>query len=301
MKVLISLILSGLMGLNSTVEAQNNGQLVVFVQEGRSISQDFKRHALPEVKKIAKQNGLQLMVVDASNGAPKEVTYTPSIFMVKGNSNVLYNGRYNKFDDLTAFVQSGGKKQPSTIEKNKDASLAWNIERATIKTTIRINPLTGKPPRAKKFDADQFEAEANAALVNGMEYFRSAAASQMVHESKAFHIEFFPKVNTKEGVLLIQMELYSEFDSQTPIFKTTIPSGSDWKEWQKAFNKAGNRIEKAVIAQISNWDNGDGFDTLKSSLPTRSWTEALSYQNEEQEQPQMNEKGLGLLLASDRE
>ncbi|MEZ4930673.1 MAG: hypothetical protein R2788_00900 [Saprospiraceae bacterium] len=30
----------------------------------------------------------------------------------------------------------------------------------------------------------------------------------------------------------------------------------------KAFNKAGNRIEKAVIAQISNWDNGDGFDTL---------------------------------------
>ncbi|MEZ4930674.1 MAG: hypothetical protein R2788_00905 [Saprospiraceae bacterium] len=116
MKVLISLILSGLMGLISTVEAQDNGQLVVFVQEGRSISQDFKRHALPEVKKIAKQNGLQLRVVDASNGAPKEVTYTPSIFMVKGNSNVLYNGRYNKFYDLTAFVQSGGENNQPQLK-----------------------------------------------------------------------------------------------------------------------------------------------------------------------------------------
>ncbi len=101
-----------------------------------------------------------------------------------------------------------------------------------------------------------------------------------------------------EGVLLIQMELYSEFDDQTPIFKTNIPTGNEWKDWQKAFEKAGNRIEKAVIAQISNWDHGDGFDTLKASVPARTWEEALT---SNLEPVHSNLEKHNILLASDRE
>ena len=180
MKVLISFMLTGLMGLLCTLNAQNQGQLVIFIQDGRSISQDFKRHTLPEIKKIAKHNGLKVKMVDASEGAPHEVTYTPAIFFQNSKENILFNGRYSQLDDLSVFARSGGKNQPTTNGNIKKASLAWNIGRATLKTTMQINPLSGKPPKAKKFDAQKFETEALASLIDGMEYFRSASAGHVL-------------------------------------------------------------------------------------------------------------------------
>ncbi len=110
-------------------------------------------------------------------------------------------------------------------------------------------------------------------MVKGMDFFRETSRHPVY--TKSFHMEFYPTV--KKGILLVQMELYSEFDTETPVFKTEIPSGSEWKYWQKAFEKAGNRLEKALVAQISNWDNGDGFDTLKTTTPVQSWTASLTY------------------------
>jgi hypothetical protein len=293
MKVLISFLLTGLMGLFFTLNAQNNGQLIVFVQDGRSISQDFKRNALPEIKKIANHHGLQVKMVDASEGAPAEVTYTPAIFYKHGDKNILFNGRYSEFDGLSTFIKTKGKDQPAANKKVKKESLTWNIGRATLGTTMHINPLSGKPPKSKKFDAQQFEKEATAALKNGMEYFRSTPAGRALPNDKSFHMEFYPEV--KEGVMLIQMELFSEMDRGKAVFRSDIPSGYEWKEWQVAFEKAGNRIEKVLIAQISNWDNGDGFDTLKESTPKRTWREALSYQYKEK--PAFNEKGIGWIVS----
>ncbi len=293
MKVLISIMLTCFMGLNFTLNAQNNEQLVVFIQDGRSISQDFKRHALPEIKKIAKHNGLQLKMVDASDGAPSEVTYTPAIFYRNGKQNILFNGRYSQFDGLSTFVKSKGKEQPA-VNKAKNVSMSWNIGRATLGTTMHINPLSGKPPKAKKFDSQHFVSEAMTALKNGMIYFRSAPVGGLSENAKAYHMEFYPEV--KEGVLLIQMELYSELDRKKAVFKTDIPSGNEWSEWHVAFEKAGNRIEKALIAQISNWDNGDGFDTLKASTPTKTWGEALSYHYYD-EKPTSTEKGIGWIVS----
>ena len=290
MKVLISLLMTGFVALSCTLNAQHNGQLVIFIQDGRSISQDFKRDALPAIKQIAHHNNLKLKMVEASEGAPMEVAYTPAIFYKEGSTAVLFNGRYSDTDELTAFVKSGGKKQPNALSKTGSDVLTWNIGRATMKTTMHVHPLSGKPPRAKKFNAQQFEAEAKVALMRGMEFFHKSSSAN-VNFAKAYHMEFYPEVNLKEGVLLIQMELYSAFDPNTPVFKTVIPSGSDWKEWKTAFEKAGNRLEKALIAQISNWDNGDGFDTLKETTPVQSWSAALSHQYEEK--PAFYERGLG--------
>lgn len=295
MKLFISLLVTALFGLSNTLNAQAKEQLVLFIQDGRSISQDFKRNALPEIKKIARHNNLKLNIVDASNGAPQEVTYTPAIFYQKGEDKILFDGRYSDFANLIAFVKSQGKKQPTAMTKPSSNSLTWNIGRATLKTTMTIHPLSGKPPRAKKFDASQFEKEAMAALVNGMDYFRQAHAG-IDGDAKSYHMDFYPEVNMKEGVILIQMKLYSEFDPQTPVFETEIPTGSFWKEWEVAFEKAGNRLEKALIAQISNWDNGDGFDTLKA--PVESWGASLKMGS--LPPSQFTQKG-GDILASERD
>ena len=299
MKVLISLLVTGFFALSCTLNAQVNGQLVIFIQDGRSISQDFKRNALPAINQLAKHNDLKLKIVEASEGAPLEVAYTPAIFYKEGNKTVMFDGRYSDLDELATFVKSGGSIQPKSIEKTDSAILTWNIGRATMKTTMNVHPLSGKPPRAKKFNAQQFEKEAIAALMKGMEFFQKSPSGENGH-SKTYRMEFYPEVNLKEGVILVQMELYSAFDQSSPVFKTVIPTGSEWKQRKVAFEKAGNRIEKALIAQISNWDNGDGFDTLKDTTPVQSWSAAMSYQNEENPLF-IIEKGIGGVIVSERE
>ncbi len=275
MKVLLSFMLACFALALCKLTAQNNGQLVVFVQDGRSISQDFKRNALPEIKKIAKRNKLELKMVDASEGAPEEVAYTPAIFYRSGKTNTFFNGRYSNFEDLDDFVSSAGQKQPLPIDQIRPSQLmVWRVGRATLKTTMNINPLSGKPPKRRKFNAHKFEKEALNALVKGMDLFRETSLHPI--STKSFHMEFYPTV--KEGVLLVQMELFSVCDMTSPVFKTEIPSGSEWKDWQVAFEKAGNRLEKALVAQISNWDNGDGFDTLKTTTPVQSWTASLAFE-----------------------
>ena len=276
MKVLISFMLTFTMGLYFTLTAQNTNteQLIVFIQDGRSISQDFKRHALPEIEKLAEQNGLTLRIVDASDGAPAEVTYTPAIFYGNEKETTQFNGRYYQFGELAAFVNSKGKDQPEVNLNSKGTPMIWNIGRATMGTTMHINPLSGKPPRARKFNSIQFEKDAMAALKNGMKHFRQTSASQVLSSAKLYHMEFYPEV--KEGVLLVHMELYSILDGKKAVYKSDVPSGNQWDEWQTAFEKAGNRLERTLIAQISSWDNGDGFDTLKASTPTMTWGEALS-------------------------
>ncbi|MEO1261006.1 MAG: hypothetical protein AAFZ15_19555 [Bacteroidota bacterium] len=295
MRVIISLLMTGFVALSCTLNAQTKGQLIVFVQDGRSVSQDFKRHALPEIKEIAQHNDLNLKIVDASDGAPIEVAYTPAIFYREGNENILFNGRYNDVNSLSSFVESKGAVQPNTMEQNGPTALTWNIGRATMKTTMHINPLSGKPPKAKKFNAQQFEKEAMEALARGMEFFRPASAGKVDHV-KSYHMEFYPEVHAREGVLLIQMELYSEFDPATPVFKTSMPSGSEWKEYEQAFQKASNRLERALIAQISNWANGDGFDTLNA--PVEKWGALLD--NGREPSSTTTEKGFGVLV-SDKE
>ncbi len=275
MKLLLSFVLSVCGVLACQIQAQQNGQLVIFIQEGRSISQDFKRNTLPEIKKLSKQKNLDLKIVDASKGAPEEVVFTPAIFYRNGSHSTLYNGRYSEMDELEAFISTAGKKTASPKIKPLQ-QLTWDIGRATLNTTMKINPLSGKPPKRRKFNAQKFESAAYAAVLKGMEFFRASPASANAGWAKSYHMEFFPTI--KEGVLLVQMELYSEYDLNTPVFKTEIPSGNEWKKWEVAFEKAGNRLEKALIAQISNWDNGDGFDTLRETTPVNSWSEVLAYQ-----------------------
>lgn len=297
MKVLISLLMTGFVALSCTLNGQTNTSLIVFIQDGRSISQDFKRNALPAIKKMARQNDLKVKILDASEGAPIEVAYTPAIFYKQNGNNTLFQGRYSDMEALENFVKSAGDTQPSAKNGQSTPTLTWEVGRATMKTTMKIFPLAGTPPKAKKFDVKAFEKESMMALLQGMEYFRPNGTGAQKLTAKSYHMEFYPTVNRKEGVLLVQMKLYSAFDT-APIFETVIPSGSGWQEWEMAFTKAGNRLEKALIAQISNWDNGDGFDKLNASTPVHSWTETMKHTFPDE--PSFIEKGI-VDLVSDKE
>jgi hypothetical protein len=120
------------------------------------------------------------------------------------------------------------------------------------------------------FDQEAFAKQAYQALSDGMDYFKMGKVGNPQGPVRHFRMEFYPE-KTKEGVLLVQMKLYSQFDPSSPVFVSDIPSGGEWSDVAKVFKKAGNRLEKMLIAQLSNWDNGDGFDNLSEKTPVKTW------------------------------
>ncbi len=266
MKHLISSLLVGSMAFFCTANAQDNGQLIIFLQHGRSMTEDFKRDALPDIETMARRQKIEVKILDAREGAPAEVTLTPAIFYQNEQGRSLYHGRYHDVKNLENFVNSSAQGNLGVPEN----SPVWSVGRATLVAPLEVLPLTGNVPGS--FDQDQFVREAYQSIVAGMDYFKQDDQSKFSGEVRKFHMEFSPE-KTRDGLLLVSMKLYSEFNPGEPVFETKIPSGGEWGEPDYVWRKAGNRLEKALIAQISNWDNGDGFDTLSEKTPVKSWQE----------------------------
>ncbi len=268
MKHLISGLLMGCMAFLCSANAQNNPQLIIFLQHGRSMSEDFKRNALPEIQDYAQRENLSVKILDAREGAPAEVTYTPAIVFQNKNGQSVFQGRYRKVNQLEKFVANAKKAHAAEKADFQANTVVWNYGRATLAAPMTMMPLTGKVP--DNFDQEAFSQKAYQALAEGMDYFKMGKIGNTTGPVRHFRMEFYPE-KTKEGILLVQMKLYSQFDSSNPVFVSEIPSGGEWSDVGKVFKKAGNRLEKMLIAQISNWDNGDGFDNLSEQTPVKSW------------------------------
>lgn len=203
-----------------------------------------------------------MKVVDASKGAPSEVSITPSVFYKKGDEYLPYHGRYSDMSELGRFVQSNGQNTNlGSLERNEVA--VWRKGRATLAAQCKMHPVEGS---AAGFD----EAKAWEALVGGMVYFGEGEKSDLPGVTRSFYLDFFPE-KTSDGLMLIQLALYSEFDMDTPLFQSKLPSGSEWKEWEVAFAKAGKRLEAMLLAQVGSNENGDGFEFVRNNVPTREW------------------------------
>lgn len=268
MRHLVSTLLMGSIAFFCSLNAQNNGKLIIFLQHGRSMTEDFKRNVLPEIEDYAKQKNIQMEILDARDGAPADIKLTPAIVYQDHRNRSVFRGRYRKTNQLTAFIDSATKSSQTEVADFQENTPTWNIGRATLTAPLKMMALTGKVP--EDFNQEAFNREAYQSIIAGMQYFSLNDKADISRYSKAFHMEFYPE-KTKDGLLLVTMKLYSEFDPEHPVFETKIPSGGEWKEQDAVFRKAGNRIEKALVAQISNWDNGDGFDTLSDKTPVKSW------------------------------
>ena len=256
------------------LHAQNQGQLLVFVQPGRSISKDFIRRSLPQIESLAQGQHIPVKVVDATQGAPAEVTVTPSVFFKKNEEYTLFEGRYNDLAGLEKFVRSGGKSAPAEAPE-RESTMVWKSGRSTLAAHCEMHPIEGK---ANGFD----KALAWEAMAKGMYFFHPSGSSQLPVSARSFYLDFFPE-KTSDGLMLVQMSLYSEYDMDTPLFQSKVPSGSEWSVWQTAFEKAGKRLEVMLLAQVGSNENGDGFEFVKNSIPLLSWGSLAAFQPAEKE------------------
>ena len=101
-------------------------QLIVFVNSAAPILDTEDMAAL---QKLAAEIAAELKVKDIAEGAPPEVTYTPSIVYQNAEGRSFYYGRYKKMSRIKNFVRARQYKwyqQTLTIHKHSNDAYSDN-------------------------------------------------------------------------------------------------------------------------------------------------------------------------------
>ena len=244
--------------------------LVVFQQDGSLPAYEFATKALPQIRELAKADGVTLDLRDARAGAPGEVHTTPLLVYQDPQGRSIYRGRFTDLDRIAQFLRTVRAGPLANADVVHDDMAVWRRGRAVVIAPIKITPLSGViPPR---FDEAAFAASARRAILSGFKRFRSERRVVTGPSDRAFYLDFHP-YRDPEGRLFVSTAIYSGFNCVEPVFQGfSEPVTGAWADQSDVFARAGKMLEDRVAQLSLSSDVGDAYDPVEPAVPATSWS-----------------------------
>jgi len=241
-------------------------QLILFINSTIPILNEDDLDAL---KKLADDIEVELKVSDVAEGAPKEVTYTPSIVFQNSEGRSFYYGRYKKTSRVKNFVRTARLAHQDNATNSKKNILVWKNGRTAVTAPIKLTQMTGDVP--KGFDQADFIATGKASVAKGMSDFSLSSEFEQTRTTRSFYFNLYPYLH--KGRLTVSAEIFSQYNCVKPVFKKFeegLVSGS-WRNREKVFEEAGKLIEAEIKRQSKNLENGDALAFISDDIAVKSW------------------------------
>ncbi|HHG83586.1 MAG TPA: YceI family protein [Bacteroidetes bacterium] len=269
-KILLSLLLTISIGFLQPIKAANGGELLIFVQtKDHPVSKDFVENVLPQIRKVAAQQDLEIKVKDISDGVPEMITSTPAIVFQNHLGRSLYIGRYKLLNKIKTFIRTVKRLPQQQVDNVKHDVLVWENECATIYTPAKITPLAGAIPNG--FDQEKFIQDALKALDQGMDVYALHKEFNAKRNFRAMYMAFYPYLS-EDGKLSVSTEMYSQFNCVIPIYKRfETPFEGSWADWKAAFAAAGKAMQEELKLQLVNLENGDAMLPVSRKTKIVAW------------------------------
>ena len=242
-------------------------QLLVFVQPGASAVQTaFQEQRLPKIRKLAESMGVTVHVVDARQGAPKQISLTPLVVYQNQRGRSIYQGRTTTTTRIRNFIRTS-RFVPQGEELNRRERIPiWESGRSKIWAPLKVAAVTGSRP--KNYDHEAFVAAALKNIGKGFKRFRIQKVAELDRADRGFYMDFNPWLS-QNGSLYLSLVLFSQFDCKAPVYQKKITGL--WNDRAKLFQEASALMEKAVAEIVSNAESGDSFDPVLTDVPQKSW------------------------------
>ncbi len=271
-------------GAERGLEAPRDGydQLILFVNSESPI---IDTEDLDALKKLADKIEVDFRVKDVVDGAPQEVTYTPSIVFQNSEGRSFYYGRYKKTSRVKNFIRASRLAHQGDTDNVKKDILVWKNGRTAVTAPIKLTDLTGEVPRG--FNQEEFINEAKASVAEGMSDFERMSAFEQTRTTRSFYFNLYPYLY--KGRLTVSAEIYSQYNCVKPVFQKFdegLASGS-WRSRDKVFAEAGKLIEVEIMRQTKNLQNGDALAIISDDIPVKDW-EALGLELPEKPKIKIN-------------
>lgn len=267
--------LTGILALLGIVLLNTAGakeQLLVFVQSGASpVDTHFQESILPGVRALAEKRGIDVHVLEAKEGAPKEVTITPLLVYQNHRGRSIYQGRTTTLDRVETFLRTS-KFVPQGDEKLPRENVpVWSNGRQTIAAPIKITDLAGEKPWL--FSQESFVTDAREALANGFERFAFKEKVALGRGARSFYMDFYP-YRGDDGKFFLSLALFSQFHCKEPVFATgDTPLSGTWSDRSAVWAEAAKVFEREIAKVIATAESGDAFDIVGRDVPVTSWEE----------------------------
>jgi len=250
--------------------ANPTDQLIIFVQlKSTAVATAFESTQLPEIKKISEYMGIPVKIMDASKGAPPEVTITPMMILQNHRGRSTYQGRTTTPDRIRNFIRTARVIPQKEVPYHREKTPVWEIGRARVWAPLKVSGVTGTEP--KGYDKARFIQESLDYIVKGFKHLKLQDSVDLARGDRGFYMDFYPW-RAQDGTLFLSLALYSQFHCKEPIFKTKEkPLTGPWQDRHKLFEKAAALMEAEVQKHMENPDGGDGFDPVPKTTPLLSW------------------------------
>lgn len=245
-----------------------NSQLIVFTDTTSSSLPllDFNQHYLGHVSALAKEIKLELKVIDASSGLPKEVTALPAIYFIHQGQKYLYKGRYHAVDRLRTFIQNQkvfGFKTKKLIKEDVWVRL---FDMHPIGIVVK--------PSGLRFEGNEeidlnFNQEIKNTLRKSFASFQHHNTYGFVPQSKLYYLNIHPYKATS-GDYYISYEVYSQHNCKIPVFKNfKNPIAGKYKT---ALAELVQQVDQLMPVLMKDTLYKDGLYT-STDFPIKTWEE----------------------------
>ncbi len=242
-------------------------KLILFINESNP---KIEQKHINKISKLAEELNVELIKINVENGAPKEVTTTPSIFFQNENGRSRYYGRYTNSSRIKNFIRTSKLAHKKEGKTRVEHVLRWESERAELIVPVKITELTGEVPN--EYEQEKFFHKAVKALDVGMKEFELEEVYQSPKSAKTFYINIYPFLSASKN-LCLTAEIFSQYNCIKPIFTktdTTISEGS-WDTFSKVFAEAGETLQTEILRQIDESKIGDAFSPISNNINIKSW------------------------------
>ncbi len=143
--------------------------------------------------------GIGLRVIDARQGAPREVAITPLIIFQNYRGRSIYQGRFNTMDRIRNFLRTSRYVSQGNKLLTRTHIPVWEKGRATIWAPVKVAGVSGTVP--KNYYFKKFEAEARKSIAKGFHNFRFVKTVELQRSDRGFYMDFYPWLSN-DGTLL---------------------------------------------------------------------------------------------------
>ena len=232
----------------------------------------FAETHLPAIQQAAEQLDIGVEVVDVGQvGAPSGIHLTPLVVHQNARGRSFFQGRYADTGKVVHFVRTSRAIPPVEGRQTKKKTLVMESGRARVYSPVKITAPAGHPPL--DLDPSAFRAEAEKALLGGLERYELRSEVDLGPSDRAFYFDFYPYVS-EDGRLFVSTALFSQFNCIEPVYQSfDSPVSGPLAESDAVFAEAAKRLEAEVLSQMASSTIGDGFDPVAKTAALVGWEE----------------------------
>lgn len=240
--------------------------VVIFVDKEENSS--FVIEDIYKLQQFLSDNQISSTLVDIqTQGAPKEIAFTPCIVYRNQNGHQFYKGKHTTHNRILNYIKTVRGLAPEPIDYSEKNVFVWQKEQAKLIFKIKITPPTGA--LSKNFNANNFHQKAIEAMKKGFDPARFSEKINVGLSDELFYCNFYPYLSA-DGKIFISTELYSHYDCIHPIFKNFDTPHTD-VSLKKCMQSAASEIFEEIKSQIISSEKGDVFYFKDPKTTLKSW------------------------------